>query len=95
MYYERTVEEKTNEAFLDGMDRLTQRFAAGELSQEEYNVQFAVLVEQLMKRNTNRLQSFCKRVDLDPFNLTDYPENLGLAIPQLTILLSTLSNSDE
>ena len=49
MYYERTVEEKTNEAFLDGMDRLTKRFAAGELSQEAYNVQLAVLVEQLMK----------------------------------------------
>ena len=49
MYYERTVEEKTNEAFLDGMDRLTQRFAAGELSQDEYKVQFAVLVEQLKK----------------------------------------------
>jgi uncharacterized membrane protein len=34
---------------LAGMERLTQRFAAGELSQDEYKVQFAVLVEQLKK----------------------------------------------
>jgi tellurite resistance protein len=47
--FETTVEEKTNEVILAGIDRLTQRFAAGELSQEEYKVQFAVLVEQLKK----------------------------------------------
>jgi hypothetical protein len=36
--FETTVKEITNEAFLAGMLRLTQRFAAGELSQEEYKV---------------------------------------------------------
>ncbi|MCT0225549.1 TerB family tellurite resistance protein [Synechococcus sp. CS-1328] len=45
--FETTVEEKTNEVILAGMERLTQRCAAGELSQDEYKVQFAVLVEQL------------------------------------------------
>ena len=45
--FEATVEEKTNEVILAGMERLTQQFAAGELSQEEYKAQFAVLVEQL------------------------------------------------
>lgn len=45
--FEATVEEKRNEVILAGMERLTQRFAAGELSQEEYKLQFAVLVEQL------------------------------------------------
>ncbi|MFQ6539402.1 hypothetical protein [Aphanothece stagnina] len=33
---EASVEDKTNAMILDGMERLTQRFAAGELSQEEY-----------------------------------------------------------
>ncbi len=47
MVFEGTVEEKTNEVILAGMERLTQRFEAGELSQEEYKAQFAVLVEQL------------------------------------------------
>lgn len=46
---EKSIEEKTNEVILAGMERLTQRFSAGELSQEEYKVQFAVLVEQLKK----------------------------------------------
>ncbi|MCP9940734.1 TerB family tellurite resistance protein, partial [Synechococcus sp. Cruz CV12-2-Slac-r] len=45
--FEVTVEEKTNEVILAGMERLTQRFAAGELNQEEYKAQFAVLVDQL------------------------------------------------
>jgi tellurite resistance protein len=47
--FEASVEEKTNEVILAGMERLTQRFAAGELSQEEYKSQFAVLVEQLKR----------------------------------------------
>ena len=45
--FEATVEEKTNEVILAGMERLTQRFAAGELSQEEYKGQLTVLMEQL------------------------------------------------
>jgi hypothetical protein len=45
--FEASVEEKTNAVILAGMERLTQRFAAGELKQEEYKSQFAVLVEQL------------------------------------------------
>ncbi len=47
--FETTLEEKTNEVILAGMEQLTQRFAAGELSQEEYKAQFAVLVGQLQK----------------------------------------------
>lgn len=41
------AKEKTNGVILAGMERLTQRFAAGELNQEEYKRQFAVLVGQL------------------------------------------------
>ena len=47
--FEATMEEKTNGPILDGMEQLTQRFAAGELNQEEYTGQFAELVEQLRK----------------------------------------------
>jgi hypothetical protein len=47
MEFEASIEEKTNAVILAGMERLTQRFAAGELSQEEYKGQFAVLVGQL------------------------------------------------
>lgn len=47
--FEATVEEKTNAVILAGMERLTQRFAAGELSQVEYKSHFALLVEQLKK----------------------------------------------
>jgi hypothetical protein len=45
--FESTVEEKTNAVILAGMEQLTQRFATGELSQDEYKAQFAVLAEQL------------------------------------------------
>ena len=47
--FEVTEEEKTNAVILAGMERLTQRFAGGELSQVEYKDQFALLVEQLNK----------------------------------------------
>ena len=47
--FKATMEEKTNGPILDGMERLSQRFAAGELNQEEYTGQFAVLLEQLRK----------------------------------------------
>ncbi|MBE9155163.1 TerB family tellurite resistance protein [Cyanobium sp. LEGE 06113] len=53
--FEATVEEKTNQVILAGMDRLTQRFAAGELRLEDYKAQFAVLVEQLNRsRSTDK-----------------------------------------
>lgn len=45
--FETTVEEKTNEVILAGMEQLTQRFANGELSPEAYKEQFAVLEGQL------------------------------------------------
>ncbi len=47
--FEASVEEKTNGVILDGMERLTQRFASGELSEEEYKAQFALLTEQLKR----------------------------------------------
>lgn len=45
--FEASAEERTKEVILTGMERLTQRFADGELNQEEYKSQFAVLAEQL------------------------------------------------
>lgn len=45
--FEASVKEKTNAMILAAMDTLTQRFAAGEVSQVDYKSQFAVLTEQL------------------------------------------------
>ena len=45
--FEDSVEEKSNAVILSEMDRLTQRFAAGELTQQNYNEKFAKLIEQL------------------------------------------------
>jgi tellurite resistance protein len=47
--FEASVEEKTTGVILDGMERLTQRFSSGELSEEEYKAQFALLTEQLKR----------------------------------------------
>lgn len=45
--FEESVEEKKSKMILAGMEMLTQRFAAGELSAEDYAKQLAVLSEQL------------------------------------------------
>ena len=45
--FEASVKEKTNAMILAAMETLTQRFAAGEVSQVDYKSQFAVLTEQL------------------------------------------------
>ncbi len=45
--FEDSVEEKSNAVILSEMDRLTQRVAAGELTQQNYNEKFAKLIEQL------------------------------------------------
>ena len=45
--FEASVEEKTNTLILVVMEKLTQRFAAGEVSKEDYKSQFAVMTEQL------------------------------------------------
>jgi hypothetical protein len=45
--FEASIEEKTNAMILAGMEKLTQRFAAGEVGQEDYKSQFSMLSEQL------------------------------------------------
>lgn len=45
--FEASVEEKKNAMILVAMEKLTQRYAAGEVSQEDYKSQFAVFTEQL------------------------------------------------
>ena len=45
--FEVSVEEKTKAILLGAIEKLTQRFADGEISQETYKSQFAVLAEQL------------------------------------------------
>lgn len=45
--FEESVEEKKSKMILVGMEMLTQRFASGELSAEDYAKQLAVLSEQL------------------------------------------------
>jgi len=45
--FKASVKEKTNAMILAAMETLTQRFAAGEVSQADFKNQFAVLTEQL------------------------------------------------
>jgi tellurite resistance protein/uncharacterized protein (DUF697 family) len=45
--FEASTEERTKAIILGAMEKLTQRFADGEISQEDYKSQFAVLAEQL------------------------------------------------
>lgn len=47
VHFEESVEEKKNKMILAGMELLTQRFAAGELSAEDYTKQLAVLSAEL------------------------------------------------
>ena len=55
--FETTVEEKTNEVILAGMERFTQGIVAGELSQEENEELFAMLMRQL---KAEWLYDFCE-----------------------------------
>jgi tellurite resistance protein len=45
--FEASTIEKANAVILAGMESLTQRFAAGEVSQEDYKAQFATLTSQI------------------------------------------------
>ncbi|WP_411877262.1 hypothetical protein [Vulcanococcus limneticus] len=47
MEFEASTIEKANAVILAGMESLTQRFAAGEVSQEDYKAQIATLMSQL------------------------------------------------